>query len=486
MTAELLNSLRAIVGGSNAFSFSASEATMHRKLFGAIARSDSIPVAVAQPGNVTEVQGLVKAAAKYNVTVWISPNATGNGAAVCRTDTPIVIVDLSRMNHIVEVNGRLAYALVEPGVTFTQLQEYMDRIGTSLRLEAVDDPEMSVWGEIARRRFGNSQFPYNDRQMSQCGLEVVLGNGEVIRTGFGAMSNSKTWQLSKYGYGPYVDGLFTQSDFAIVTKAGFWLRRPPSGYHPFMLTMAGHQDLAAVIDTLRAFTISMALPGTITVSHLYRDIAPFRRRSEIEKSGMLDNSIAAADSKLGLWNVFGAVHGLEEHVPMLMERVREAMKSIGGLQYHEANQRNGDPVWQDRERRLRGDAPERPLAFRGWGGDDHLTITAAAPVEGEAAVEMFTLADPILAGNGFAYLGEFTIARRTLFNTLYLPYTGSDPNSRNNAYATALDLASGFTEAGYGVIDESLQLRLAISDLYGDTPHARLVDRIRVALATTN
>ena len=38
-----------------------------------------------------------------------------------------------------------------------------------------------------------------------CGMEVVLANGEVVRTGMGALPGSKTWQQYKYGFGPYVN-----------------------------------------------------------------------------------------------------------------------------------------------------------------------------------------------------------------------------------------------------------------------------------------
>lgn len=59
-------------------------------------------------------------------------------------------------------------------------------------------------------------------------MEVVLPNGEVVRTGMGALPDSEntshgsanTWQLFPYGFGPYHDGIFTQSNYGIVTKMG--------------------------------------------------------------------------------------------------------------------------------------------------------------------------------------------------------------------------------------------------------------------------
>lgn len=75
-----------------------------------------------------------------------------------------------------------------------------------------------------------------------CGMEVVLPNGELIRTGMGAMPNSRlegtkglrpdeqqpnrTWQLFNYGFGPYNDGIFSQSSLGIVVKMGIWVSGP--------------------------------------------------------------------------------------------------------------------------------------------------------------------------------------------------------------------------------------------------------------------
>ena len=85
----------------------------------------------------------------------------------------------------------------------------------------------------------------------QCGMEVVLPNGELVRTGMGAMPGNNTWQLFKYGFGPYVDGMFSQSNFGIVTKMGIWLMPEPPGYRPYMIIFQREEDLEQVVEILR-------------------------------------------------------------------------------------------------------------------------------------------------------------------------------------------------------------------------------------------
>ena len=71
---------------------------------------------------------------------------------------------------------------------------------------------------------------YRNHFDSHCGMEVVLANGEVMRTGMGAMPGAKTWQQYKFGFGPWIDGMFSQSNFGVVTKMGFWLMPQPDAY----------------------------------------------------------------------------------------------------------------------------------------------------------------------------------------------------------------------------------------------------------------
>lgn len=59
-------------------------------------------------------------------------------------------------------------------------------------------------------------------------MEVVLPNGDLIRTGMGAISNSDTWQCYPYGFGPVVDGLFTQSNM-VCLSALCRVKSPPKG-----------------------------------------------------------------------------------------------------------------------------------------------------------------------------------------------------------------------------------------------------------------
>ncbi len=65
-------------------------------------------------------------------------------------------------------------------------------------------------------------------------MEVVLANGELLRTGMGAMPGNRSWHVYKRGLGPTLDQLFMQSNYGIVTKLGVWLMPYPECFMPLL------------------------------------------------------------------------------------------------------------------------------------------------------------------------------------------------------------------------------------------------------------
>jgi len=127
-----------------------------------------------------------------------------------------VIVDLHKLNKIHEVSEKYAYALVEPGVSFFELYDYIKERNLNLWISTPALGWGSVVGNTLDRGWGYT--PMGDNCAFMCGLEVVMADGTILRTGMGQLEGGKTWNLFKNGYGPGFDGLFNQSNFGIVVK----------------------------------------------------------------------------------------------------------------------------------------------------------------------------------------------------------------------------------------------------------------------------
>mgnify|MGYP001952245420 FL=1 len=100
-------------------------------------------------------------------------------------------------------------------------------------------------------------------------MEVVLGNGDVIRTGDGSLAGSShpNWHVSKYSFGPALDGLFSQSNFGIVTRVGMWLMPRPPHIEPFFFTFPNDEDLGEIVERIRPLKLSNFVPTLIRATN---------------------------------------------------------------------------------------------------------------------------------------------------------------------------------------------------------------------------
>ena len=102
-----------------------------------------------------------------------------------------VVLDLKRMNRILEVDERNAYALVEPGVSYFDLYRHIEERGLKLWIDCPDPGWGSVIGNALDHGVGYTMNPYRDHLDAHCGIEVVTGDGELVRTGMGALPGSR-------------------------------------------------------------------------------------------------------------------------------------------------------------------------------------------------------------------------------------------------------------------------------------------------------
>ena len=79
----------------------------------------------------------------------------------------------------------------------------------------------------------------------------------------GALPNAKTWQQFKTGFGPYVDGIFSQGNYGIVTKMGFWLMPQPESYLAGYVHVFKHDDLIPLIDICTLLENQLVINGML-------------------------------------------------------------------------------------------------------------------------------------------------------------------------------------------------------------------------------
>ncbi|CAN5447285.1 hypothetical protein BH09PSE4_BH09PSE4_08660 [soil metagenome] len=204
------------------------------------------------PKTSEEVQEVVRIANTYKVPIY--PVSTGKnlgygGSAPAYSGS--VVLDLKRMDRILEVNEDNAYILVEPGVSYFDLYRHFRENNIKLMIDVPDPGWGSLIGNALDHGGGYLQPQFRNHFDSHCGMEVVLPNGEVMRTGMGALPGAKSWQEYKLGVGPWVDGIFSQSNYGVVTKMGFWLMPEPDAVFIGTIHAYRREDLP---DFVRAMT----------------------------------------------------------------------------------------------------------------------------------------------------------------------------------------------------------------------------------------
>jgi 4-cresol dehydrogenase (hydroxylating) len=294
----------------------------------------TIPTAVVFPGKTEEVAQIVKLANQYKFPIWpFSKGKNWSYGASMGLEPGAVIMMLDRMNRIVDVNEELAYAVIEPGVTQRQLREYLDQNHIKLWTDCTDaTPEGSVIGNAMERGIGYT--PYWDHFGQLCGMEVVLPSGEIMRTG-GGPENSCTANVHKWGTGPYVDGLFGQANFGIVTKAGIWLMPEPEAFVMFMLDLKEEKYLPEVVDTLRRLSLNRILLSNI---HLTNDVLflsamqpyPYDRL-ENGQTYLSEEAMASFRKKYNVspWLLSGGIYGSRRQVKLQLELLKQHLKPYG-------------------------------------------------------------------------------------------------------------------------------------------------------------
>jgi 4-cresol dehydrogenase (hydroxylating) len=248
-----------------------SEETLARYGHNLLPGGDRRPAGVVYPASTADVQTLVRLANQHRVPLYSISTGENSGLGLKSPIRPgCVVVDIgARMNRIVEIDETLCFAEIEPGVTYQQLYVELGRRGHQLMLDTTSGPPLGgIVGNTLDK--GAGYTPYFDHFGMSCGLEVVLGDGRLLRTADGALPGARTWHLAKYGYGPFLDGLFLQSNFGIVTRLGVWLMPRPPAIRAFFFLFPDDEDFGEIIDLVRPLKLNNMVPSLIKVtSDLY-------------------------------------------------------------------------------------------------------------------------------------------------------------------------------------------------------------------------
>ena len=330
MTTNAANAIAAFIDalGSENVVVNAQELRRYEK---ATFHCDNNVPAVVRPASTAEVQHCLRIANEFRVPVY--PISTGLNIGYGSTVPPApgcIIMELKRLDRILEYNADLGYVRVEPGVTQQQLFDYLQDNDAPFWLDVTgSSPRHSLIGNIAERGFGHTA--YADHFANIGGFRVVLPNGELLTTGFGQYDNARATGVYRWGLGPHYDGLFTQSNLGVIVEATIWLMPRPQYMQFFSCRIDRDEDLPELIELLRPLRLDGTIRSAMHIGNDYKMVSAIQGYPWDLARGQTPLPEAVMQTKVrewdcGPWNVSGALYGTPGTVADARKRIRRQLK----------------------------------------------------------------------------------------------------------------------------------------------------------------
>lgn len=299
MTAEIesskgaINSLIDVLGSENLLTDEYSRNLYAQDVY----TKEILALAVARPVNKQQLSQILKISKEYNITVV----PRGGGMSYTKGYVPAkentLVVDMASMNRILEVNEQDMYVTVECGCTWKDLHAALK--GTGLRTPywgTLSGSKATIGGGLSQNSifWGTGQF--GTAADSVIGLEVVIADGSIIKTGSGAQINSTPFFRH---YGPDLTGLFTSDAGALGFKVEATFRlipeMPAKGYLAFDFKTA--EDTIAAMSEIGRKGLAMECFG----------FDPYLQNQRLKRESVASDVKALAGVMKSSGSLFGAI-----------------------------------------------------------------------------------------------------------------------------------------------------------------------------------
>ncbi|MBL4746992.1 MAG: FAD-binding oxidoreductase [Flavobacteriaceae bacterium] len=247
-----------------------------------------------------------------------------------------ILLKLSRLTTIEEYDNKQGTVTVSAGVTQEQLYNFLQEQGGDFWMDATgSSPKCSIIGNTLERGFGHT--PSGDHFAQVCAFEIILADGSTINTGFKQFTKNGITPVAancyKWGIGPYVDGLFTQSNFGIVTKMTVWLMPKPEHFEAFFISIKDNDKLPILIDALQPLKLSGIIKSSAHIGNDHKAIQALSFYPWKKTNGQVPLPEALKDKlkkqfMVNTWSVSGAFYGTKAEVKVWKKILKKAMKGV--------------------------------------------------------------------------------------------------------------------------------------------------------------
>jgi len=206
-------------------------------------RWNPAPLAIALPGTVEEVQGIVRWANRHKVAIVPSGGRTGlSGGAVAANGE--LVLSLERMNKVLDFNRVDRTLTVQAGMPLEAVHNAAAEHGLVYPVDFAARGSCSIGGNIATNAGGIRVIRYGNTREWIAGLTVVTGSGEVLQLNRALVKNSSGYDFRQLMIG-------SEGTLGIVVEAILRLTDPPPPTNVMLLALPSFEVLMEVFNEFR-------------------------------------------------------------------------------------------------------------------------------------------------------------------------------------------------------------------------------------------
>lgn len=327
---RFLAELSVLVGADRVFAQSEAEARYGVSTMGV---KRIIPGAV-KPASRDDVVNIVRVSRDCGVPIY--PVSTGNNWGYGSANPVVdgcVVVDMSGMDRILSFDPESGLVTLEPGVTQRMLRAYLDQHGYPFLCPVTGaGPDCSLIGNALERGYGIT--PYADHFLSMMSVEAVLPDGRVYRPPLTELGCEAVDHAFKWGIGPYLDGIFSQGAFGVVTQMTIALAPIPERVEAFFFGVPHDEGLEdAVVGVRAALREVGGVLGSINLMNMHRVLSMMEPypRDHLGPGGLIDEAHLlkmAARNQVMPWMGAGAIYGNAKVVAAAKSVVKEKLSGV--------------------------------------------------------------------------------------------------------------------------------------------------------------
>jgi len=209
-----------------------------------------LPLAVALPTTTAEVAELMRLAALHRLPVVPRGAGTGLSGGAAGIEGALTIA-FTKMDRILEIDAQNLVAVVQPGIVNAAFKAAVAKQGLFYAPDPASYEQCSIGGNLGTNAGGLCCVKYGQTRDSVLGLEVVLADGTVIRTGGRNIKDVAGYALAQLFVG-------SQGTLGLITEATLRLRPPPRS-----TLVAFFPTLGAAGNAVSAMTAAGMQPVTL-------------------------------------------------------------------------------------------------------------------------------------------------------------------------------------------------------------------------------